>query len=228
MTGCASQPGLLEPAAAGYAPGAIESDQYYWWYARFSIDWSEAAEQPDWDIDLLLADAVIKPVLLAHRQALPYWRFHRRAGRDGAGHQFSFIFYSDPPTAGAIYNTIRNDPVITDLLREKIILSIVTDDPAANQRTRINDTSDPHWSLTLQQAWPAYIMGVSAMWLDLIGQNMERAAAGAGIHDLIQRYRAANTTISQLWRNEGQHALLHHLNAIFGYEPLSIEKQLTF
>lgn len=38
----------------------------------------------------------------------------------------------------------------------------------------------------------------------------------------------ADARIAEIWRLEGQHALLHHLNAIFGYKPLTIRKNLTF
>lgn len=32
--------------------------------------------------------------------------------------------------------------------------------------------------------------------------------------------------LTALWQNEGRHAFLHHLNALFGYEPiLIIEKR---
>jgi len=88
---------------------------------------------------------------------------------------------------------------------------------------QIEATSDPNWSVNLQQAWPLYIMGVSATWLELINQQIGQAQTSAmSINELRKLYQNANQSITELWSNEGQHAFLHHLSAIFGYEPLQI------
>lgn len=219
--GCAMQAGrTLEPG------GAAER-QAYWWYMRYRIAWPEGVE-PDWRVDLLLADAVIKPVLRTYRERLGYWRFHRRANRDGAGHQFSFIFYTDRDTAAAVYAALAGDKLTKKLLDNNILLNTVTDDPANNHLSGVEDTSDKNWSEELQKAWPAYIMGVSDMWLQLIEQYAGEYTAGADVPDLLERYGKVNDRITALWKNEGEHAFLHHLNAIFGYEPIVIEKPVRF
>jgi hypothetical protein len=48
------------------------------------------------------------------------------------------------------------------------------------------------------------------------------------VYALLDRYRQAESKVSALWRNEGQHAFLHHLSAIFGYEPVLIRKEIRF
>ena len=45
---------------------------------------------------------------------------------------------------------------------------------------------------------------------------------------LLEQYRKVDEKITEKWRNEGQHALLHHLSAVFGYEPMLIKKELVF
>ena len=50
-------------------------------------------------VDLLLAHAVVEPVLRKHAKEIYWWRFHRRALRDKLGHQFSFLFYADSNVA---------------------------------------------------------------------------------------------------------------------------------
>ena len=47
---------------------------------------------------------------------------------------------------------------------------------------------------------------------------------------MVAFYQEVNTTLSELWRKEGRHAFLHHLNALFGYEPLIYyeKRMLTF
>ena len=63
------------------------------------------------------------------------------------------------------------------------------------------------------------------MWLTLAD---EEAAAGGGenrpdtLPASIDFYKKLNQKITRVWQQEGAHALLHHLNAIFGYEPLVI------
>jgi hypothetical protein len=66
-------------------------------------------------------------------------------------------------------------------------------------------------------------MGVSQMWLNMI------AGVAAQLPDLNQYssiteiegfYREVNTRLIEIWQKEGQHAYLHHLNALFGYKPL--------
>ena len=93
------------------------------------------------------------------------------------------------------------------------------DDTSRITRPLIEDTSDRHWPLSVQRTWPALAMGASRMWLDLVG---EIADEHAGEQDLEQRYVAVQQDISDLWAREGQHAVLHHLSAIFAYQPLLI------
>jgi hypothetical protein len=209
------------------ARDSVTGKQAYWWFARYKITWPEGAE-PDWRVDLLLADAVIKPVLNTNRQQIRYWRFHRRAIRDDAGHQFSFLFYTDRDTAGRIYAALTGDKLTGKLIEKNILQKVVTDNLENNHQSGVQDTSDKNWSETLQIAWPAYIMGVSDMWLQLIGQNVGDYAPDADVDELLQRFGKANDRITALWQKEGQHAFLHHLNAIFGYEPISINKAVQF
>jgi hypothetical protein len=114
-------------------------------------------------------------------------------------------------------------------LNEKIVEKIMFSDPAKPIRSKIESMSDPHWSQTLQRNWPSYIMGVCALWLGLIDDQMALVTTqNLHVSGLLELYREADTAITSMWRKEGQHALLHHLNAIFGYEPLLIRKEIMF
>ena len=87
----------------------------------------------------------------------------------------------------------------------------------------IGDTSDPNWSQSIQKNWPDYIMGVSRFWLGLINDAVAEAETDeTDIEQLLQEYKQANETVTTLWQTEGEHALLHHLSAIFGYRPMQI------
>ncbi len=227
LAGCASShPTTPSPQPTAAVP--LPDNELNWWVYRFRIHWPEG-ESPDWAIDLLLAHAVVKPSLEVYSQRLPYWRFHRRAARDASGRQFSFLFYTDPPTARAVYASLEANPVLGKIKAQGLITQIVKDDPDRPERPDIEDTSDPKWSPTLQRHWPAYIMGVSQLWLGLIDDAVaELPVESYAENDPLAIYRAADKRVSQIWFNEGQHAFLHHLSAVFGYRELLIVKPLRF
>jgi hypothetical protein len=225
LSACAYQ----QPVTTILSPGItrITDQVQYWWHVKYRIHWA-ANTEPDLFIDLLLADAVIEPILLKHYESISYWRFHRRAARDDAGHQFSFIFYSDKNTAQSINQEINHNEITKKMLEMNILQKIQTDDPDRNTLAEINAISDMNWPVTLQNAWPAYIMGVSSTWLQLINQEIRDERPVSDINYLLDRYKQADVTISKLWYEQGQHAFLHHLNAIFGYEPVLIKEPLQF
>jgi hypothetical protein len=199
-----------------------------WWKARFRFSWPEG-ESPRWFMDLLVADRLIKPMLIEHRKAIALWRVHRRAIRDDAGHQFTFIFYADRASARRILEELGQDPVLVMLHDAAMLDSLVFDDPDGDPDTDLGATSDPHWSGELQTAWPYYIMGVSAMWLELIHEVSDGVRPPDGsAASLEQYYRELDRRLDRIWENEAQHAMLHHLNAIFGYRPLIIRKKMRF
>ena len=181
-------------------------------------------------MDLFLADTVIRPILETYSSKLFRWRFHRRAARDIAGHQFSFIFYASPDVARDIFERIKSNDRLTQAVSSHIIEKVRLDDPEKPARPALADTSDRSWPGTLQKHWPAYIMGVSALWLGLIDEYKDKTVPDGkrDIQALVDAYRDAEEKITNIWYQHGQHALLHHLNAIFGYEPILIRKELTF
>ena len=201
----------------------------FWWTCRFKIGWP-AEKDPDFAVDLLLAHAVVRPVLLEHQSGILYWRFHRRAVLDNAGHQFSLLFYSDPSTAREVFREIEASEILREMLAAGIVEKTVADDPAAPSRPGVEDTSDRNWSPVLQRHWPAFIMGVSSLWLGLIDEAAAEEPDDAirNVPTLLERYRKANARVTSIWYKEGQHAFLHHLNALFGYEPLLIKKEMRF
>ncbi len=228
VSGCAIKPPTVSEQVNLDLPADLnQHGQYYWWYARFRINWPENT-RPDFSIDTLIADAVIEPILMEHQNNISLWRFHRRANRDNTGHQFSFIFYSSRTTAEKIFNKIKNDQITKKLLTQNIVKNVVTDNPENNIRSQLKDTSDKNWSSTLQTAWPVFIMGVSATWLQLINQQINQSSINDELDELLITYRDVNQKVNSIWHKEGQHAFFHHLNALFGYEPIRIEQSIRY
>jgi hypothetical protein len=222
LAGCvaASKP----PAAVVARPALAPAGDSGWWFVRFRMNWPEHIE-PAWHMDLLVAHEVIKPVIDSHSPDIYLWRFHRRAARDAAGHQFSFIFFATPETARKVFAQLSQNSTLALARSAGRILEIAYDDTAAIARPEISGTSDPNWSEPLRKAWPFYLMGASQMWLDLIAgmaDNVKADQPTASFDDLDRRFAGINATITTLWQNEGRHAFLHHLNALFGYEPIFI------
>ena len=231
MTGCSSLGPVQMREIKPIQPEVLPSGNS-WWYARFRMNWPPDTD-PIWYMDLYLAHQVIMPLLQAHQKDLHLWRFHRRAARDGAGRQFSFIFYASSRTARSIFQTLQSDPMIVNMKFAGVIDDIVYDDPTKLTRPNIEDTSDKNWPVSIQKTWPYYIMGVSQMWLNLIAQladvNM-KSGSPSSIKEIETFYRQVNDTMTDLWQNQGRHAFMHHLNALFEYKPLIYweKRQMTF
>jgi hypothetical protein len=212
----------------GRSSSTMPADRQFWWNCRFKIFWPPG-QKLDLTADVLLAHAVVSPVIDEFIEHISYWRFHRRAARDEAGHQFSFLFYTDPHTAKQVFDKIQQSSILKEAIKHEIIESIRVDNTQKPSRAEVKDKSDRKWSLSMQKSWPYYIMGVSSLWLALINEaTLGKAAEGDDVTSLLEYYRQIDAQVTSIWYREGQHALLHHLNAIFGYSPLLIRKQMRF
>jgi hypothetical protein len=231
VAGCASTGRVQTPEIKPLKLSELP-EGHGWWYARFQMHWPPDLD-PVWYMDLYLAHQIILPKLRQNRADIDLWRFHRRAGRDGHGRQFSFVFYSSPLTAQRIFNSLRNDPLVDNLKSAGILSQVVYDDPSRIKRPNIEDTSDESWPEVIQKTWPYYIMGASEMWLNLITEIAAQKLTDsppASIGEIETFYQQVNETVTELWRTKGRHAFMHHLNAIFEYEALIYyeKKYLTF
>ena len=228
VSGCASF-GKFKPIEPVSAEQQVTSAEKGWWHAKFRLDWPQHKD-PTWYLDFILAHRVISPVLDQYEKKISLWRFHRRALRDNSGHQFSFIFYASKGTAKEIYSTIQSSRLLKELIAAHLVIDTIYDDTTSVLLPDLGDTSDPSWSPEIKKTWPFYIMGVSRMWLNLIDEvSKETLKEGdlTNLDDLLEGYRKVNEIVEGKWRKEGGHAFLHHLNAIFGYEPVVIyEKRL--
>ncbi len=221
LWGCASLSPVVdssETRAQDQMQSGVLPEGEGWWYARFHIDRPEG-EDTRWHIGTLIGGEVIAPIFDEYYQDVLIWRVHRRASRDAYGHVFSFIFYSTPQGAQRIYNAIENHTVVKSLLDSGRVTRLSLDDVATIKRPNIEDTSDKNWPVSVQKTWPALIMGASRMWLDLVSVL---AADESGIGGLEAKYKKVHDDVTGIWREEGQHAVLHHLNAVYAYQPLLI------
>ena len=191
-----------------------------WRSIRFQIH--RQGDDVLWETDLLIAHRIVTPVLFDHLSEIDLWRFHRRAGNDDTGHQFSFIFYTTAAVADKVNDRVASDPIVEQLLSAGVLRKVLTAKTDRNDRPEIGNTSDPKWSTVVKDNWPYYIMGVSRMWLGMVDQVSRDIGTTDGLsQDLLSaHYKKVNEQVTNIWQQEGYHALLHHLNAIYGYEAL--------
>jgi len=225
LSACTLLP-VNEPESASTQASTVveaEAAQVGWWRVGYHWQWAEGQE-PLWHLDPLIAHQLIKSVLAQHGGDIKIWRFHRRAARDAAGHQFSFIFYCTNATAKKLYALLEDNEIVQGLKNQGIIERLSFLDINTNRRPEIGDTSDDVWAAVLQQTWPYFIMGVSQTWLGLIDKLAEQGEVvnDMSITDQVERYKSLNVKISEIWEQQGGHAFLHHLNAIFGYQELFV------
>lgn len=184
---------------------------------------------PRWSLDALLADRIIAPVIYQQGANLPLWRFHRRAADDSAGHQVRFIAYAEPSALKSIESQLLDTPLLAELMSAGYVDRVIASCGPKEFAADIEATSDSNWSIEMQRAWPYFAMGVSATWLKLVEQKSRAyATEPATLDELLSRYDKIQEEVTQSWQKEGQHAFLHHLNALFGYQPLLIQNYLRF
>ena len=221
IAGCATTAKRQGPDTIKPPPAEIASSTG-WWFARFRMHWP-AEEEPLWHTDLLIAHKILARVISQHEDRLSLWRFHRRATRDSAGHQFSFIFFTNAETAYRVFDTLRSDALLAVMVSSGKVIKAVYDNTDRITKFRIEDTSDPNWPALIQKSWPYYIEGVSQTWLNLIAEtvaDMQDSDSPLSLDENEALYKEVDATIISLWEKNGRHAYLHHLNALFGYQPL--------
>ena len=201
---------LVEEEASGFG---VEKA---WYAVRFSIPWDKAVD-PDWYVGTLIAGEVISPVLEQNQKKIVCWRIHRRAVDDKIGHEFSFIFYSSQVDAAIIYRQFKNNKLLADLHSQRVILKVAYDPLHDNTQTNIADTSDPVWPEEIRRSWPYFITGASQMWLEQI-KGFKKELLDE--QEIKLGYREIQHKMTELWQQQGQHALVHHLSALYAYEPV--------
>lgn len=218
LAGCATQ--RVKPVSAGVVP-APEQGKLAWRYYRVRFR-RDGQGRTQWHLDPLVAAKIFAPMLRRYGARIPLWRFHRRSARDQAGHQFTLLAYVDDATAGLLAQALQAHALIGRLKRAGAVRDLVLTLAPSERRGRLGGSSDPAWSDGLKRAWPYFIMGVSQTWLALV-QAQGAPPAGADTQALIEHYRSVQDKVTRLWNKEGGHAFLHHLNAVFGYEPLKVQ-----
>ena len=193
-----------------------------WWHIDFIMQWDREGP-PDTFLDALIADQICAPALASVGGSIRLWRFHRRFPRDDIGHRLSLRVFTDEESARRVFEHVRGSTVLAWLETDDWVESVKLTRRERSEAPSIAASSDPQWPAAIQSSWPWFIMGVSQAWLALIKQvSVEDPYDGTSKWSLLSHYQSVDETIDEQWRAYGQHAYLHHLNAIFAYEPLVV------
>jgi hypothetical protein len=202
-----------------------------WYTIGFKIKWDKISS-PNFVVDLFIIDLLINPAVKNFKSDLILWRFHRRAARDDAGHELKFIFYTSSKIAEQVFNYIRSNDFYD------IIINNYTETTGVNlsvynkevDSCKIEATSDSAWPLEIQKTWPYYIMGVCDMFINFIEEIKKSKDIKIDKNNLKQTessYKEIEQEITKQWFGYGQHAFLHHLGAIFAYNPIKFKSRDT-
>lgn len=206
------------PTASIAAADASED----WWDVDFTMAWNRE-DPPDTFLDLLVADQVCAPALAAVGEQIRLWRFHRRYAPDAIGHRLRLRVYTDKASAERLLEHIRDSSVLQWLESDEWVDSVEMIRRDRPEDPPIARASDSSWPPAIQASWPWFIMGVSQTWLVLIKEvSAEHPFEDTSKWALLEHYRQVDEIIAEQWRMYGQHAYLHHLNALFAYRPVMI------
>ena len=175
---------------------------------------------PIWWVDILLIDTAFREIIEIYQIDISIWRFHRRAAQDESGHQISLLLYTNDGCFTAVKDALQNHWSVKILQREGFLKEFL---PQEELGAEIEATSDRNWPSPLQRAWPFYIMGSCVMFLSLIRELTDTSfipSEKSEIDELRKHYEEINDRLRAAWQSQGSHAFFHHLNAVFGYEPL--------
>ena len=139
LTGCASLK-TVDVQTIDPSVGVPSDTRNSWWSVRIQWDWPEDSD-PAWHLDLLAAHQILLPIINSHQDDIILWRVHRRAGRDDAGHQFSFLFYASSQTAQSVYDDIANNSLIAGALAAGLIRQVRTKPMPEGFQTHIADSA---------------------------------------------------------------------------------------
>lgn len=229
LCACSSMPPADVPkvtlTGSGAPPAKVVDEALRWHAVRFRFR-RDAVDETRSYLDALVADQVLADIIARHRDGIALWRFHRRWPDDPTGHQFSFLIYAPQAIAERVFAAVRHHERVEQLRDEGYLRGFVTHQVGGKQSADIAATSDAAWPPVIQREWPYFIHGASRMWLGLV-QDTAATQSQPGLHE---RYKSVEEAIEKLWYRRGNHALFHHLSALFGYRPLRVIRRddMTF
>lgn len=193
-----------------------EDDEYY-----KEIHHSDSAIHP------LIANEIFSPIIKGLGKHMTVWRFHRWFEPSRNRHSLRFKFYG-PDLSREISQRLQSYSLYQELKKERLLEVDDNEDISCGKAEgrHIRDDNEDWWPNAIKEAWPYYIHGVSRAWLTMIRESVKqegKMSPHSSLKEKIHLYGRINKRIEDEWRDYGGCALLHHLNAIFGYKHTRID-----
>ena len=195
-----------------------------WYFYRFRLNDNFGSTK--WWIDLFIIDQIIRKVIESTNPnfGINLWRFHRRAGKDMAGHQLSFLCYIYK-NSNKIDGFIKNTKAFKVLSGNNILKEYYIEKGGKD----IDGSGDRHWPEEIGKTWPYFIHGASRSimeMLKLMTMDFQIDIDSKNILDIEEFYIKIKERLDYIWYCHGGGAFLHHLNALFGYENIKTRQTI--
>lgn len=195
-------------------------------FINIKISWPEY-EEPNWYVDLIIANEIISPILTKYESMIKFWRFHRRADRRSGRHIFSFYFIAEKQICEKIKKSIKEKKIFKELINEGLIEKLPDGRLLDAFYKRMFIVAK--WPDGIKDAWSYFILGASKTLLRLIKEFYDfnfreypEEEKPKSIGDMIILYKTISYQLSMHWKEYGNNLYLHHLNSLFAYEPVDI------
>lgn len=203
-----------------------------WHAVRFKIEildnsheYASFLNQPDSPIHSLIANEILCPAIQRYGEngdKIYPWRFHRLFWVQKRQHHFTFRFCADTDSqiSEEINKVIKSHSVYIEMNELGLLEGF-------DSSKKGPDGEPELWSEEINKCWPHFICGVSRAWLELI-KTFEKSEKKKGTQprnfkEMLIFYTNINDSIKDQWLTFGQHSMLHHLNAVFGYNPINLK-----
>ncbi|MCK4788025.1 MAG: hypothetical protein KAV87_30005 [Desulfobacteraceae bacterium] len=211
----------------------MSSANYYWYVIIFRIKMLNSKHkyrrinQTDSPIHSLIANEIFAPMIEKFQEDIRVWRFHRSFHSAKDSHPFRLKFYAVDGMQSKITKYVKSHTLYQKLKKEDLLYLKPGKDVICEKLTTdtaIKDDNDPQWSDEIKEIWPYYIHGVSRAWLRMIQvfADKEKSLPQSSFEENLDFYDRINRLIEQQWVKWGLHAMLHHLNAVFGYKHIDV------
>jgi hypothetical protein len=202
------------------------NDELKWWHLWFQI------KQPPQDqgiaypiFDLIIAHKLIKPEIDKYENSILSWHFFRRWDKDEAGHVFSFYFYCSEKIKNEICLDIEDNNVYKIL---KNLDLIIKKDCVEKPKDKSGNYIWDNWPRSVNKNFPLFIHSISKYWLDLIDEIKEFIPVSKmdpqTFEEIQLYYQQIEANLNNEWLYRGSHFTLHHISAIFGYQPTIVDR----
>lgn len=191
-----------------------------WYFYRFRL-YDDFNKETKWWLDLFIIDQIVRKVIENNSisNKIDLWRFHRRKGKDIAGHQFSFLCYTKKKNSKKIDKFIKNTDGFKILSNNNILGKYFIEEGGEG----INGSGDRHWPEKISYSWPYFIQGVSRSIMEMIklitfDYYINNITDMDNLLEIEELYQKVDKHLDYYWYEYGGHAFLHHLNGLFGYQ----------